>query len=182
MQSRGAIMKFSTETTKAHSALLTLALGALLATTPGCGAGDVEEDSALGGDQETVAEEASALSPAYWNGHHYIFFAEPNTWGAAKERCASKGHYLIHINNQAEQDWLEGILYPEGGAWWIGYSRNSAGNFHWVNGAYGYTNWAPGEPNDANNNEDCTVIRSWNGLWNDLNCSAQRPYICERDY
>ncbi len=175
-------MNFSIRDSKARTALLALALGALLATTSGCIAGDIEEDSAAGGEEETVAEAASELSSGYWNGHHYIFVAEPNDWVAAKARCESMGHYLAQIYNDAEKTWLRGKIGPEGASlWWIGYNDIAVeGDFVWVAGAYRYSNWAPGEPNNGNNNEDCTGFASWNGLWQDRDCSELRKYICER--
>ena len=41
----------------------------------------------------------------------------------------------------------------------------------------GYTNWAPNEPNNLNN-EDCVEIAN-NGVWNDLSCSRKRFYLCD---
>ena len=40
-----------------------------------------------------------------------------------------------------------------------------------------YTSWAPGEPNNAGN-EDCTVQKS-DAKWNDLNCASQQAFICQ---
>lgn len=37
--------------------------------------------------------------------------------------------------------------------------------------------WAPGEPNNYNNNEDCTVQYS-NGRWNDANCANRYRFAC----
>jgi hypothetical protein len=182
LHSKETRMKFSTSDTKARSALLALALGALLATTSGCIAGDIEEDSAAGVEQETVAEAASALSSQYWNGHHYMFFAEPTDWVSAKSRCESKGYDLTHINDDAEQNWLTGILSPEGGSWWIGFhDRWTEGKFSWVAGYYDYTNWAAGQP-DNSNNQDCVAMGAWNGSWNDFDCSSTKAFICERSY
>jgi len=177
-------MKLLTGNDRARTALLALALGSLLATTPGCIAGDIEEDSAAGVEQETVAEAASELSTQSWGGHTYMFFTEPNGWVSARDRCASRvGFYLTHINSDAEKNWLRGILPPGTGAWWIGYSdRWNEGDFRWVAGSYGYTNWATGQPDDNNNNEDCAAMGSGNGLWYDFNCSQDRRYICERNY
>ncbi|XP_078334097.1 uncharacterized protein LOC111106002 [Crassostrea virginica] len=45
-----------------------------------------------------------------------------------------------------------------------------------------YTNWIPGEPNDASGDEDCASAHLHdNGKWNDLNCSRLVFYICEND-
>jgi hypothetical protein len=41
-------------------------------------------------------------------------------------------------------------------------------------------NWSPGEPNDFNNNEDCTEMNTWNGEWNDNSCNKKIiPFVCK---
>nr|XP_026695780.1 uncharacterized protein LOC108950855 [Ciona intestinalis] len=49
----------------------------------------------------------------------------------------------------------------------------------------GYTSWAPGEPDYVGGNENCVVLvyvigHSWHGKWNDVPCSGNRRYLCER--
>ena len=60
---------------------------------------------------------------------------------------------------------------------WIGLNRPFT---HWDDGtdAEKFSNWAPGEPNDAGYNEDCTEMYAKNGRWNDLACSARRYFLC----
>ena len=41
--------------------------------------------------------------------------------------------------------------------------------------------WDVSEPNNFGNGEDCVVLKD-NALWNDLDCTALRPYICVRPY
>ena len=40
-----------------------------------------------------------------------------------------------------------------------------------------YTNWGRGEPNNHANKEDCAEFSS--GIWNDLDCSESRRFICQ---
>ena len=41
-----------------------------------------------------------------------------------------------------------------------------------------FTAWNEGEPNNVGE-EDCVNLPTWSaGLWNDLPCDAQLPYIC----
>lgn len=42
-----------------------------------------------------------------------------------------------------------------------------------------YNNWGPGEPNDANGNEDCVILRR-GGTLNDDKCFAKYPFICKK--
>ena len=43
--------------------------------------------------------------------------------------------------------------------------------------------WAPGEPNDHDNGEDCGALRSSAddyAYWNDFNCATEIKTICEK--
>ena len=47
------------------------------------------------------------------------------------------------------------------------------------------THWYEAEPNDYNDDEDCTQIGiSWDPEfryhWNDISCGSRQDYICER--
>lgn len=45
---------------------------------------------------------------------------------------------------------------------------------------WSFVAWAPGEPNDAGNNEDCGHWWSPDGTWNDINClDTQSAYVVE---
>ena len=41
--------------------------------------------------------------------------------------------------------------------------------------------WGRGEPNNANNEEDCVVWNIDYLRWNDIKCSATYPYVCMKD-
>ena len=70
----------------------------------------------------------------------------------------------------------------------IGLSRNSGGGLAWSDGSVvSYTNWAPNEPSvndpdcvtgDVDCTEDCTEVYD-TGLWNDIICKVNRPYVCK---
>jgi collectin sub-family protein 10 len=67
---------------------------------------------------------------------------------------------------------------------WLGLSdREEEGRFVWSDGRSleetGLAPFAPGEPNDFGSGEDCVhTVRE--GLWNDLDCGAALPFVCER--
>jgi hypothetical protein len=61
--------------------------------------------------------------------------------------------------------------WPDGGG-------NPDGGWAWGTGVpFGFTNWAPGEPNDSGG-EDCVEVTT-SGLWNDNRCSTQSVFACE---
>ena len=72
---------------------------------------------------------------------------------------------------------------------WLGLSKvNAKAEFQWVNGTTldGYTNWSPGEPNNADGHELCTEMLvtgnyRWN-KWNDVKCITDYKSItvCEK--
>ena len=63
----------------------------------------------------------------------------------------------------------------------IGYNDiRSEGSFEWYYPQQnkGYTNWRSGQPNNDNNNEDCTIIYSYEKCWNDDYCDRKHNFIC----
>ncbi|XP_019634487.1 PREDICTED: uncharacterized protein LOC109477591 [Branchiostoma belcheri] len=78
-----------------------------------------------------------------------------------------------------------------GYARWIGLT-DSANEGDWVFqdggtlASAGYSNWNPGEPNNAANDpnveEDCARMRQVNSKWNDAVCSTTAPgFVCQLD-
>jgi hypothetical protein len=128
-------------------------------------------------------------APVTWsdNGHQYeIVSYNDQTWVNAKSNLESTlgpGWYLATITSQAEQDFIQGLLgtptiepndptpYVE---YWLG-GLKSVFNWIWDNGeAFGYTHWAGGEPNGANDNHIAIDFRSgWKWLWNDNDSQLQ---------
>ena len=43
-----------------------------------------------------------------------------------------------------------------------------------------FINWADGEPNDKDGTENCVEMLRTNGKWNDMPCSQNMGYICEK--
>ncbi|KAJ8042690.1 IgGFc-binding protein [Holothuria leucospilota] len=54
--------------------------------------------------------------------------------------------------------------------------------FVWLNGdPWVYENWRRGEPSNHNGNEGCIEINYiTEGLWNDIQCSIRKPFVCEK--
>ena len=74
---------------------------------------------------------------------------------------------------------------------WLGlFKAHSGGEFQWVDGnpLGNYSNWAPGEPNNARNKEQCSQMLAFGNvfrykMWNDVRCDRTRykPItVCEK--
>lgn len=67
--------------------------------------------------------------------------------------------------------------------WTGGNDIDVEGQWRWVTSGnpFTFTDWGPGEPNDTGGNEDCMLLLSNTGYtWNDLPCSTNSLYICEK--
>jgi len=73
---------------------------------------------------------------------------------------------------------------------WLGLRKvHAQAAFQWVDGSSlaNFTNWTPGEPNNAHGRELCTEMlvsgNSWLNKWNDVRCdttSYKAMTICEK--
>jgi len=107
------------------------------------------------------------VNPA--NGHSYSLLSQ-NTWTAAEAEAVTLGGHLATVNDAAENVWIcntfAGSYYL-----WIGLNDvASEGQFVWSSGEPAtYTNWYPGEPNNANGTQHYVQIYNFEGLrqWHD---------------
>ncbi|XP_078393214.1 perlucin-like protein [Cetorhinus maximus] len=121
--------------------------------------------------------------PSGWkvhNHHCYKFSTHKVNWDSAKRHCESLNSHLIIINTKQEQDFIKKSIENNPGVSWIGLTdRESEGNWTWVDGTpVSFTRWGQGEPNNAEENENCAIIRRAN--WNDVRCTDQFRFICEK--
>jgi cysteine-rich repeat protein len=109
--------------------------------------------------------------------HCYWLTALASSWASARSLCVDDGAELAAITSPEEQALVEPLATVEA---FLGATDIAVeGTFEWVTGeAWSFTNWANGEPNDEYG-EDCLLILP-TGLWNDGNCSSNRPGLCER--
>ena len=98
-------------------------------------------------------------------------------------QCNEAGGELARIDS-AKQDQVARALVGKSRAF-IGLTdRTKEGKFRWSDGTTPrYTNWAPGEPNDAKTvgGEDCVVINWKGGKWNDVKCNSNQwseGFVC----
>jgi len=127
------------------------------------------------------AENYNSVSQSYLNGHTYLLFDNSVTWKEAQEYCNSIGGYLATITSQEENNVLYNLIKKGSNTdYFIGSNDSEKeGVWKWItNEPMNYTNWNAGEPNDTNNEDFASIIKT-NGKWNDLDASAKRGFICE---
>ncbi|XP_078333621.1 perlucin-like protein isoform X2 [Crassostrea virginica] len=124
-----------------------------------------------------------------YNGSCYYFGTKKATWPEAEAYCWSMNARLVEIETEAESNYLEYQLraiyqhdHDHEAAYWLGGNDiEMEGLFNWVkSGKYvTYTDWTPGQPDNAND-EDCMELRGvFYYHWNDFQCNVPQRFICE---
>uniref|UniRef100_A0A8C8BN78 Macrophage mannose receptor 1 n=1 Tax=Otus sunia TaxID=257818 RepID=A0A8C8BN78_9STRI len=118
-----------------------------------------------------------------YNHKEYYFSKAPMPVENARDFCKKNGGDLAVIENESEKNFLwKYTFYKDwGNNFYIGLSVSLDKTFRWMDGTpVNYVAWAPNEPNFANNDENCVVMYTQTGTWNDLNCGSVELFICER--
>ena len=138
---------------------------------------------------------ASKLIPkkaVTYGGHSYKIYHDADTWEQAKAKCKKRGGYLAIIDNKKENKFLYKYMKKMGiksvyfgltdskqeGVWKTSKGKKPK-----------YTNWAKGEPNSQNYNENYAMFyyKYNDGKWNDGDfaygngTTDSNAYICEWD-
>jgi Lectin C-type domain len=164
---------------------------------------DCDQAAANGCERDTRAPSAGGLGPCApdanctrltRSGHEYFFCGTPRTWDDASLLCQSQlSGNLVHIDDDTENEfvrthvgdnvWIGATDDPNEGVWrwsdsnqqfWMGAAAGSVVGM-------GYNKWAAGEPNDSGGIQDCATM--WEtatvGSWDDDDCAALKPFVCE---
>nr|XP_006824162.1 PREDICTED: aggrecan core protein-like [Saccoglossus kowalevskii] len=116
----------------------------------------------------------------------YYVYNDTQTWESSEQLCENVGAvlaslYTSKISDGVIQFIIDRNLDDGTISYWIGLNDISEeGSFEWLNGdPYGYTNWAPRNP-DNWRNQDCGQLwTSRNFQWDDDICSNDNGYICQ---
>ncbi len=110
------------------------------------------------------------------NGHLYHLIRGDDgvsgvTWTQAEAKAIELGGHLVTVNDAAEQNWIvSNFVDPP--KLWIGLNDVATeGTFVWSSSEpVTYTRWAPGEPNNYNNEDYVFIFNQpwWNWAWNDV--------------
>jgi len=141
-----------------------------------------------------VALFATALIPMD-EANYYVLYKQPKKWWDALTACFGDGK-LATWSSDAE--WNRIVeLHKESGSHlgtWVGlHDKGTEGQWMFVDNDLRYCEkytpgencnklpqWAPGEPNNAGNGEDCAEISTGMGnKLNDLDCDRRYWFVCE---
>ncbi|XP_077993135.1 C-type mannose receptor 2-like [Glandiceps talaboti] len=117
--------------------------------------------------------------------HNYCYnidgIADTKNWAEAAFECDKIGGYIVTINDQDENNYIEKLISDNSMNVWLGLTRSDLGGFGWVDDTpLDYTNWGPGEPNNYNDMEDCGEMYYAGNVWNDVDCYGAAGYICKK--
>lgn len=94
---------------------------------------------------------------------------------------------MASFKNKEELFFIQSLMGFQGDSYWVGLYKMDQGNRKnsWVftdgaNPEFSRTQWAPGQPDNANDKESCAEVVFWNNVaqLNDNNCGSERPYLC----
>uniref|UniRef100_A0A673L5H4 C-type lectin domain-containing protein n=1 Tax=Sinocyclocheilus rhinocerous TaxID=307959 RepID=A0A673L5H4_9TELE len=127
--------------------------------------------------------------PGWWPYGRYCYFTYNGkvgySWPEARHICQEvNGGELASIHSRAEVEFIRNINYTKYHYVWIGLTRDRSYGWGWTDlTSLGFTNWAPGEPNEAVHDgdvgkENCVEMYH-DGTWNDNNCVQKRGFVCQ---
>jgi len=144
--------------------------------------GDSGDDSLAGGAGNDVLN--GDLPGAEWRefeGRFYRYVLTPASWTDARTQAQAlyPGADLAVVTSVEENNFVQSLI--TGTAWIGGFQTGSnepSGGWTWLNGeSFGWTNWNPGEPNNAGNEDHLAVYT--NGKWNDAHGTSKFGYVVE---
>ncbi|XP_036201669.1 macrophage mannose receptor 1 isoform X2 [Myotis myotis] len=130
-------------------------------------------------DNPPVTEDGWVIYKDY----QYYFSKESETMDNAREFCKRNFGDLVSIQSESEKKFLWKYVNRMDAqpAYFIGLLISLDKKFSWMDESkVNFVAWAPGEPNFANDDENCVVMYANSGLWNDINCGYPNPFICQR--
>ncbi|CAH2329699.1 P-selectin isoform X2, partial [Pelobates cultripes] len=117
----------------------------------------------------------------------WSYFYSSTIMNYSKARAYCKEHYtdIVAIQNREENDYLNSILPYTNKYYWIGIrKKDSQWTWEGTNKVLNEEakNWAKGEPNNENADEDCVEMYvkrlSDSGKWNDESCRKEKVALC----
>ena len=128
-----------------------------------------------------ICETPSPCVRRFFEGRMYLFCLRPDTTAnAARRACTNLGGALCLVNDARENDFLYASFatFRRTHFYVDGRDDDTEGSFYTRSGPLPFSAWAPGEPNNVNN-EDCVELADPG--WNDVPCEGdtKNAFICE---
>lgn len=154
-------------------------------------------DASLADGATTSPDGGARANATVWkqNGHAYLVVVPSAsfTWPDAKRAAEQMGGYLATLTTAAENEFVFGLARPRDDAWqgdrgpYSGGAKPPGspadGKWSWVTGEpWSYTNWAPGQPNNAGGTDDYLrfYLRT-SPVWDDTQGDVSIAYVVEFD-
>ncbi|XP_066273397.1 uncharacterized protein [Branchiostoma lanceolatum] len=115
----------------------------------------------------------------------YKAFDTDKNYNEAAKVCRNEGGSLAMPRDKVTNDFLINLKNKvDSTSWfWLGADdKNDEGTWRYIDGEpFGsFSDWSPGEPNQAGGNEDCLVLfESPRDNWNDQGCATKQKFICQ---
>ncbi|KAI9544497.1 hypothetical protein NQZ68_001370 [Dissostichus eleginoides] len=106
--------------------------------------------------------------------------SDMKTWYEARDYCMALGGDLLSIHSSEELKSIQIRHAPKRA--WIGLSApDPTTGYVWSDGSpLQFQHWEDGEPNNRNNAESCTEIKTYNTWnWNDVHCETYHDWLCQ---
>ena len=115
----------------------------------------------------------------------YVVVEDPKTYDDARANCEAMGRKLPEPKSAEEDDEIVELAKSYNmDAFWIGVddlAEEGVFKYESDESPVTYTDWQPGMPDNYDNNEHCVEISGLlNYRWNDQDCSAVLPSVCEK--
>ncbi|XP_065514322.1 C-type Lectin CRL-like [Caloenas nicobarica] len=129
------------------------------------------------------------LNWLYHRGYCYGYFVQRRTWAEAEEECRRYGPKgrLASLHSAGATRVLARYVSSQRDKdnTWVGlYDKEHSRGWKWSDDSViDYTNWAPGQPDNQWDKEDCVVLDVFSGfkLWHDYPCNVKFPFLCQHE-
>ncbi|XP_032438031.1 type-2 ice-structuring protein-like [Xiphophorus hellerii] len=118
------------------------------------------------------------------NGRCFKYVPSRMTWAKAERNCISMGGNLASVHSSEDyydiQSLIRRVTHELKETWIGGSDAAEEGNWSWTDGTLmTFTNWCPGEPNNAGWRQHCMQMNySGEKCWDDHRCAVKQPSVC----
>ena len=114
----------------------------------------------------------------------YKFDSEELSWKDGQKQCIAKSpNPFGDLATAPDKNTIDFVssLHNVLGEVFLGGFKTSDSEWHWTDGSqWGFTSWAPGEPNNFGGHENrLTTNNVYAGSWNDVTSEQIRPFFCQ---